>query len=253
MIPILFSIGGLHFYTFGVFIVSGIITGTLVVEIMARRERLKIQNVYDTVLLTSIVGLITARLIYFLLYADQFKSIWQLFYFWQGGLVAYAGIGGGTIFAIWYFTIYHENPWRWLDLMAIGFFGGWVLGKIGCFLSGNSFNQAVLGFPYEESSAFINLWEAGGALLAFVALYYIYRRKIFTDGIVFLLGIITFSLGQFMASFWRGEETVLSVLTLAQIISLVALVMALIVLNHLKYNIYPTTLQRIIWRISRRS
>ncbi len=250
MHPILFSVGNFHIYTYGIFVALGVIASGVIVHCLARYERLKIHSLFDTILYLVFVGFVSARLAYFIIYYYQFDSIWQFFSFWQGGLVAYGGIIGVIIFSVWYFHYHHEDRWRWLDIITLGFLVGWVLGQIGFFLGGNN-PSAISNQTYLLKENWQILIEAGWILLIFISLMIIWRRKRLAHGMIFCLGLGALSLGKIIIDIGSGQA-LWGELTANQIASLIVLIGSCLTFFYLRDMIQANKLWRALGILRRR-
>lgn len=99
MYPILFSIGKVHIYNHGLFMVIGATLGGLLVWRMAKIKAYNTSFLFDILVYGFIGGLIGARVLYVILYFNQFASTKEMFFVWYGGLVSYGGMLGGLLIA----------------------------------------------------------------------------------------------------------------------------------------------------------
>lgn len=197
MYPVILSIGKFQLYTFGSFIALGAIVAGCFMFWAARVRKLPTAPLFDLVLYTLLGGLIGARLGYYILYQEQFQNVWQIIYLWQGGLAALPGIVTG--FLVFSYTLRRENLpiWPLIDIGALGFLAGWILGKLGCQLSsctiGRSSNFLAIngGYAVDLLSA---VWAFGTVAVCF----YLWSQKKLRDGVTFFLAIEAFFLGELL-------------------------------------------------------
>lgn len=231
MYPVLLSIGKFKLYSFGSFIALGTLAAGYFLYWAAKVRKLPTAPLFDLVLYTLLGGLIGARIGYYLLYQEQFQNLWQIIYFWQGGLAALPGLLTG--FAVFLFTLRRENMpvWPMIDIGAIAFLIGWAIGKFGCQLSGCTLGRdgsfLTLGGTYP-----IDLFGAIWGVIVAGTCFYIWTQKKLRDGVVFFLAIEALFLGEFLiktlkADFGEGNTRLEAAAFLLLIIFLYAIFLRL--------------------------
>jgi phosphatidylglycerol:prolipoprotein diacylglycerol transferase len=103
----------------------------------AKREKLDPEVIYDLAIWTFVGGLLGARTFYVVQYwGIRIKSFWDIFKVWEGGIVLYGSIMGGTaaFFLYWWLRKFPLRPT--LDAIAPALALGIALGRLGCFLNG---------------------------------------------------------------------------------------------------------------------
>lgn len=231
MYPILFSIGRINVYTHGLLIAVGAAIGGVLIYSLAKKENLKTALIFDMIVYSLLAGLVGSRLLYVILYHDQFASVKEMFFIWYGGLVSYGGIIGGILAAALFIKIKKESVSRWFDIGIMGLLVGWAFGRVGCLLAGDS-----LGIASDAKIAIwgripTQLFESVWVLLSAVICYLVYRNKnkwSLPNGIVFFFGVALYSLGRFLIDFFRAEEKVFTFLKAGQIGSIVIFTLAII-------------------------
>jgi len=228
MHPILFKIGSLNFYTHGLLAGVGIAAAAILLYFLAKKEKLDPAHLYDWLLLSIFLGLIGAKLTYFLLYHDQFSSFWELFQIWRGGMVSYGGFvfGGLAFFLI--LRLVRQPILRWLDLAAIAFPLGLMLGRIG-----NIFAGDIEGIPLDSIlsiNGFLSVpsIESIFLLLLFVLLLVNYDKLKKDEGLIFFTMTIVYAFARFLIDFGRAGERVLLNLSTGQVFGLFLAVSAFI-------------------------
>jgi phosphatidylglycerol---prolipoprotein diacylglyceryl transferase len=215
----------------------------------ARREKLDPEVIYDLALWVFIGGLVGARLFYVIQYwGTRIQSVWDVFKVWEGGIVLYGSIMGGTATFFLYRAL-RPFPLRpMLDVFAPSLALGIALGRLGCFLNGCCFGDAcdlpwAVAFPQHsppwESQRALGLigpeapWSIrlhptqlysaidGLIVLLLLSAYYPLRRR---DGEVMGLLMITYPITRFLIEHLRNDEGVFFAgLTISQNISLALL------------------------------
>jgi len=219
MHPILFKIGNFNFYTHGFLAVIGIVIASYILNFLAYKKGLDRSSLYDNLILAILFGIIGAKLAYIVLYREQFSSIWQMFAFWNGGLVSYGGfILGGVAFLVLLKKQKQSIP-AWFDLLATAFPIGLFFGRIGNIYAGD-----ISGIPSRSLLAVGGRLSAPAfeavLLIAISILLFIQSRKSKKDGLIFLLFLITYSGGRFIIDFLRADPAVLLGISLGQFFSL---------------------------------
>lgn len=204
MYPILLSIGKFKLYSFGSFIALGAIAAGLFLYRNARIRRLPTAPLFDLVLYTLLAGLVGARIGYYFLYQEQFQSFWQIFYFWQGGLIALTGLLAG--YCVYVFTIKKEQlpTWPMLDIGLLALLVGWGIGKIGCHLSACTIGRTGQ-FLTINGTYPVDLYSSIWALLLAVVLSVMWLQQKLREGIIFFLALEGFFLGEFLIKMLKAD------------------------------------------------
>jgi phosphatidylglycerol:prolipoprotein diacylglycerol transferase len=220
----------------------------------ARREKLDPEVIYDLSLWVFVGGLIGARLFYVIQYwGDKVRSIGDIFRIWEGGIVLYGSIMGGTA-AFFLYRIFRPFPLRpFLDVVAPSLALGVALGRIGCLLNGCCYGDRCENLPWTisfprssppwadqvaegllSSDALrslpvhpTQLYSAidGLILLMLLSAYYPLRRR---DGEVMALLMVTYPITRFLIEYLRNDEGVFFLgLTISQNISIALFVAGL--------------------------
>src|SRR5262245_2268138 len=139
MQQILFRIPGvgLPIFGYGLMLFLAFLGSMHLAAWRAKREKLDPEMVYDLALWVFLGGLVGARIFYVWQYwGDRVKSIVDIFKVWEGGIVLYGSIMGGTA-AFFLYRALRPFPLRpMLDVVAPALVLGIALGRIGCFLNG---------------------------------------------------------------------------------------------------------------------
>lgn len=231
MHPILFKIGSLTFYTHGVLAVLGIFLCAVIVNKLAKNEDLDRTFLFDNIIWAVLIGIIGARITYFLLYRDQFSSLIEIFYLQNGGMVSFGGfIPGAFTFAL-LLKSQKQPVMKWLDLMSIGFASGLVLGRIGNLMAGEYAGKVSSSRFAINGVLPTNLFEGIAVALIAVVLYLFYaKNKNYSDGFLVWSLVLYYGVCRFIIDFWRDEAVVFWHLNLSQITSLILAMTALIYL-----------------------
>lgn len=155
MYPVLFSIGGLSFSSFGVFLALGFLLGIFLVWRLCRAWDLDEEKSLDLTLLTFIGGLLGARIYFAAENLPVFASspLNLILINKVPGLSFWGGLLGGWLTMYIFARRKRLDFWQLADIALVGVVGGLVLSDIGCFLGGCN-----IGVP---TSAFFGVTMVG--------------------------------------------------------------------------------------------
>ncbi len=242
--PILVSLGPIHVYWYGFFIVLGVLAALTVAIYLAKFYQIKTDTMIDLALWLVIGGILGARLYDIFLEWPYFSSHpLDILKIWQGGLAIHGGIIGGAI-SLWLFTLLNptksapsdltgftkkdnHNFWRLATIAVTALplaqaFGRW----------GNYFNQELFGRPtslpwgipidqIHRPWQYLNydyfhpafLYESMGNLLIFIILislqvWFIKKQKLLDSNFLILTSyFLLYSLLRFSTEFLRIDAT----------------------------------------------
>lgn len=219
--PILFSIGSVNIYTYGVFLVVGVLCGGYYMFVQVKKSGKNAEIVFDLIVFPLLAGLIASRLGYFLLYLSKDVSgLAESFKIWQGGMVSWVGFLFAILLLLFILKRYKEKTGFWLDLYAISALLGLAIGRLGSFISGEYAGVASNSFLAVKGVHPVTLYEFIILSLLFLFFVYLYARKYFKfDGDYFYSVLICYSLIRFLLDFLRTDQRYLLGLSLTQIIS----------------------------------
>ena len=128
---------GLPIYGYGLMLFLAFFACTWLAGRLARREGIAPEHVQDLTLFLFVGGLVGSRVVYM---AQFGVPLWQFFFIWEGGLVFYGGLFGGTVaYALAHRLILRKHdipPLRMADVIAPCLALGLGLGRVGCLLNG---------------------------------------------------------------------------------------------------------------------
>jgi len=219
LFPILFRLGPLRIYSYGVFVILGFVIGTVVVLYRGKGERVSVsfERLVDLFFYCILSALVGARGLYVLTHLDFYlNKPLAIFNLSEGGLVFY----GGLLLAIGVSFIYmkrHRLPiWRIADLVAPSISLGMAFGKVGCFMAGCCYGKetslpwAVI-FRDPNSLARLHtplhpvqLYESILHLAFTFFLIKKSKKKAF-EGEVFWLFLFLYSAARFLTEMVRGD------------------------------------------------
>lgn len=135
MIPVLFEIGPIKIYSFGLMVLLAFAGGAFLVLKELRRRGLHPQDLEGYPVTALLAGIVGAKLYWVLFHFDRVLEdplgILSAGFTWYGGLV------GGAIGALWLARRHHQPLWSLCDAFAPGLAAAYGIGRIGCQLSGD--------------------------------------------------------------------------------------------------------------------
>lgn len=252
MNPIAFKIGPLAVHWYGILIMVGIIAAAYLATVLARRMGENPEFVWDALTWCVILGVIGARL-YHVLTPTPSMGVDQWYYFrhpeeilatWKGGLGIYGAIAGGALGLYIAARRAKKDILRWTDIVAPGLALAQAIGRWGNFI-----NQELYGKPtdlpwgifidrahrlpgYEQFERFHptflyeSLWNL---ITCAVLVYLIWRfRDRLAKGIITALYFISYSSVRFLLEFIRLDSPMAGKLSVAQIVALVLIALAIV-------------------------
>jgi phosphatidylglycerol:prolipoprotein diacylglycerol transferase len=222
--PILIDVGPLRLPTYGVLLVTALITALYLVVRRGRREGLDSGRLLDFSTWLIVVGIVGAKALmvltdwrYFWQYPGQLVS-WSTL---RAGGVFYGGVIADCLFALWYIRVHRLPIGKTFDVYAPALALGLGIGRLGCFAAGcdygkpttsflgvvftNPFSHEVAGTPLGIPLHPTQLYEALATFLIFGVLMASYRQKRY-DGQIFLLYLVLYAGARFFIEFLRGDE-----------------------------------------------
>lgn len=245
MYPVLFHVGSLSVYSYGLMIALGAIGGVTYMTIQGKRDAGLTLDQTNALFLSIFVAAFIGGKVF--LFLEEPKHYWQQpMALMQGqGFVFY----GSFLFAIptmlWFFKRNKLNPYKMLDVMAVTTCIVHVFGRIGCFLAGCCYgtqtssaagvifsDPACSAYPKNVPLHPTQLYEASYIFFVLLLLLFVRHVRRFY-GQLFLLYLISYASGRSVIERFRGDITrgfiVKDVLSYAQFVALVIIIVSLYV------------------------
>lgn len=239
--PVIFQIGPVALRWYGLLIAGSFIPGFYLLSGEARRKGIDPDALYDFVLIAAVFGFVGARLAYVIQNLDIYLTDpIRIFTVWEGGLSMHGVLAGGML-AIALYARKLQAPFLTLaDVVAPAVPLGQAIGRWG-----NFFNQELFGYPtdvpwkmyiapeyrpleWAHSEFFhpVFLYESIWNAAVFVFLLWYRRQPAAREGDLLFLYLTSYSLGRFWVEFFRIGTPVVAGLTLAQLVSLLIVVLS---------------------------
>lgn len=140
MHPVLFSIGPISFYSYGILVSVGFFISVILLIRLIEKASLNLQFIADYFFALIIISLIGARLFYIFFYWSEFAyDIWKIFYFWEGGYSVWGGIIAFLSFLYYYSRKNQEDYVLWLSVFVPAGFLWAFFDSVAAFLDGKDF------------------------------------------------------------------------------------------------------------------
>jgi phosphatidylglycerol:prolipoprotein diacylglycerol transferase len=251
MIPVLFHLGPIAVYSYGLMMALGFISGELVMAAECRRRGITTDLASACVVWGAICGLAGARLLDVINNWPQYAAHPATIIFSGAGFVFYGGLIGG-IAATWVVARLYGIPFLTVaDMAAPALVLGQAFGRMGCQVSGDgdwglpstlpwamSYPRAIVGWGPDT----VLKLDAHGQLVSgyfpgvrvhptpiyevilYVAIFFVLlamRKKVSSAGQILYSYLILAGLERFIVEFIRINPRIAFGLTEAQLISLV--------------------------------
>ncbi|MFA7677855.1 MAG: prolipoprotein diacylglyceryl transferase [Candidatus Omnitrophota bacterium] len=246
MHPVLFNLGFLTIYTYGFFVLLGVVFGYLVSLRLAKSEGMdqeKISNIFFWIVVAGFLG---AKILYIIVEWKYFlEAPLSLI---RSGFVFYGGLISGFLTLVLLARKHNLKLFKLLDVFSVGVVLGHAFGRVGCFFYGCCYGKPTatfLGLLFPASSPAgtlgvkvipTQLISAGFLFLLFFILLRFYRKKSY-DGQIFIRYVFIYSVFRFFIEFFRGDPRGgLGLFSTSQLISLVSVSFCLYLWRKLRYS-----------------
>ena len=120
---------------YAIFICIGIVAAYFFCNPFRKKLGINEDDFLDCILYTIPIAFVGARLVYVLGDLESFHSFYDVIAIWNGGLAIYGGVIFALISVVTICKIKKCNPWKMLDVMAVGFLVGQIIGRFGNFVN----------------------------------------------------------------------------------------------------------------------
>lgn len=235
----LFSIGPITVHSYGLMIAIGIIFAFSTAMYRAKRKGLDSEFVFDVGFYAMIVGLISTRLLYYIVELPQIIKNPSILWDFNTGYVVYGGIIGGVLTGLIYCKKKKKNFMDYFDLIMPSIVLAQAFGRIGCFLAGCCYGKetdSAFGIVFHDSLLAPNgvkliptqlISSAGDFLIYFILILFAKRSK--KRGQVGAMYLILYSIGRFFVEFLRDDyRGSIGILSTSQFISIGIIIIGLV-------------------------
>ena len=241
MYPTLIDFGPFGIHTYGLMLATAFITVVFVLQYELKRRGFVAELAGGIVMAAAVGGIVGAKIYAALL--DGSINVRELFS--TGGLVWYGGFIGGCL-AVTVVILRSPNPYLpTIDIIGPTLLLGYGIGRIGCLLAGDGDYGPPSDLPW--AMAFPNgtvptdvpvhptpIYESLMSFAFFGLLWSQRRRFEGVPGTTFGLSLMLLGIERFIAEFWRITPRVLGWMTAAQIFSIVAFIVGIVLIFWLR-------------------
>jgi phosphatidylglycerol:prolipoprotein diacylglycerol transferase len=223
MHPILFHIGGINIYSYGVLVATGVLAGLWYARKRAPRAGLDPDKVWNMGIYTVLVALLLAKVWLILSDWDYYvanpRDIFSLNTFQSGGTF-YGGIVGAILMIVLYSYFQKMPLLPVMDTIVAGLPLGHAIGRLGCFAAGCCYGKPttvawgvvftnpaaaqLAGTPLGVHLHPTQLYEAAAEFLNFLILVWIGKRQRFTGQIIATYFLL-YGVERGTIEFFRGD------------------------------------------------
>lgn len=248
--PILFEVGPIVVRWYGLLIATAVLLGVTLSQYLAKRRRVDPELLGDLAIWLVIAAIPCARLYYVLFEWQEYSQRPEdIIAIWKGGIAIHGAIIGGTIATIIFARIKRISLWQLLDLVAPSLILGQAIGRWGNFFNSEAFGKPtdmpwklfiapryrpldLINFEYfHPTFLYESLWNLEVFLLLLWLFFWV--LKIFNrleTGTITAVYLIGYSLGRVWIEGLRTDSLMIGPLKIAQVVSLSAIALGLIIL-----------------------
>ena len=235
MDKVAFTIFGIDIMWYGVLLSLGMILGSLIAMKEAKRVDLKEDDILDLAIFAIPLGLLGARLYYVLFNLDYYlENPSQILNFRGGGMAIHGALITGFLTGYIFCKIRKLDFFKMADTVILGMPLAQSIGRWGNFINQEAhggptdlpWGIMVDGVKVHPTFLYESIWDLG--IFIFLVMF---RKNKKYDGQVLFYYIGLYSLGRFFIEGLRTDSLMIGPLRMAQIISLVFILCA--ILGHL--------------------
>lgn len=248
--PIIVEIGPITIRWYGLLIASAVLIGVTLSQYLAKRSKINPDLLGDLAIWLVIFAIPCARIYYVLFNWQQYaQRPAEILAIWQGGIAIHGAIIGGTLATIIFARLNRVSVWRLLDLVAPSLILGQAIGRWGNFFNSEAFGKPtelpwklyiapqyrpfkLLNFEYfHPTFLYESLWNLGvwGSLL-YLFFWGLKNRDRLKTGTLAGVYLISYSLGRVWIEALRTDSLMLGPLKIAQVVSLSAIALGVLIL-----------------------
>lgn len=272
MSPIIFKLGPIFIYSYGLMIGIGVVMVMWLSERSAKKEGLNHLKILDLMLVVFLASIVGGRLLRVFLDWNNYSSdLLKIFKIWEGGFDFYGGLILAIPVGIWYLQRNKLPVLNTIDLVITYVPLATAFGRIGCFLEGCchgtlttvpwavrfpkwfSAQDGIIGTPAFVQHVNMHLIESSSTLslpvhptqlysslylfIIFFILVILRKHKHF-NGEILSAYFIAYSIARFFIEFLRGDAQIIfwgiSLYQLCSIVFFITGIIAMIVFSQKK-------------------
>ncbi|MBD3881094.1 prolipoprotein diacylglyceryl transferase [Phormidium tenue FACHB-886] len=241
--PILLKWGPITLRWYGLLIASAVLIGVSLSGYLAKRRGINSDLIGDLAIWLVVAAIPCARLYYVAFeWKNYVANPSEIFAIWHGGIAIHGAILGGLVAALIFARLNKVSFWQLADLVAPSLILGQAIGRWGNFFNSEAFGrptdlpwklyipptQRPIGYTqfeyFHPTFLYESLWNLGVFALLMVLFFRGLRSQRLKTGTLFLVYLVGYSLGRVWIEGLRTDSLMLGPLRIAQIVSLVGVV-----------------------------
>ena len=248
--PIIFDIGSIVVRWYGLLIALAVLIGVTLSQYLAKRRGVDPDLMGDLVIWLVVSAIPAARIYYVLFQWQEYaQRPGDIIAIWKGGIAIHGAIIGGTLATIIFARLNRISFWQLVDLIAPSLILGQAIGRWGNFFNSEAFGKPtdlpwklyiapryrpieLLNYEYfHPTFLYESLWNVG-ILIVLLSLFFwgLKNRNRLKTGTIAAVYLIGYSLGRVWIEWLRTDSLMLGPLKIAQVISLVAIALGVLIL-----------------------
>ncbi|MDY5213086.1 prolipoprotein diacylglyceryl transferase [Intestinibacter sp.] len=230
-----FTLFGVDIMWYGILMAIGMVLGVYIALREAKRLDIKEDDILNLAMIAIPCGLIGARAYYVIFNWSYYSgNISEILNFRGGGLAIHGALIGGVLAGFVYAKVKKLNFFKLADCVVIGIPLAQAIGRWGNYLNQEAhggptnlpWGIMVDGVKVHPTFLYESIWDLG----VFIFLM-IFRKKQKYEGQILANYLILYSIGRFFIEGLRTDSLMLGPLRMAQVISLVFIIVG-VVLNY---------------------
>ncbi|MBZ4686851.1 MAG: prolipoprotein diacylglyceryl transferase [Clostridiales bacterium] len=236
---LLFSIGPLNIYFFGLMIAIGSLAGIYVAVKEAKRKGLDGEKIFEGCLYALVGGFLGARLMYVFVYNPGYylANPVEIIMINKGGLSIHGGILGGALAAIFYFKKSGQHLWKTADALAPGLTLAQAIARVGCDVFGKVMTTPLpWGIKYNGN--LVHPAQAYEFVLDYFLFFYLWqkRKNPQYDGQIFVHYLIIYAVIRGIVEFARINPVIFAPFSVSHVLSAVMIATGIVLAVILRKN-----------------
>jgi len=251
--PVAFSLGPIDVRWYGVIIAAGILLAFLVGQREMVKRGLHPEFLTDLLIWAVPLAIVGARIYYVIFQWDYYKeNPGDIIQIWNGGIAIHGALIASVIVAYIFTKRRNTSFLKVADILAPSILIGQAIGRWGNFINqeahGGEVSRAFLenlfipdwiinqmyinGAYYHPTFLYESMWSLVGIIILLLL-----RRVNLVRGEIFFFYMIWYSVGRFFIEGMRTDSLVANGLRAAQIVSVLAIVLAVILIVYRRATI----------------
>ena len=227
-----FTIFGIDIMWYGILMATGMILGVLLALKEAKRVGIDEDDVLNLALIAIPSGLLGARLYYVIFNWSYYsQNVSEILNFRGGGMAIHGALIGGILAGFIYTKIKGIYFFKMADAVMLGIPLAQAIGRWGNYINGEAhggptdlpWGIMVDGIKVHPTFLYESIWDLG----IFIFLW-LFRKNKKYEGQLAITYIILYSIGRFFIEGLRTDSLMIGPLRMAQVISLVAIIICLL-------------------------